>query len=134
MQKRRLISNFGLFISDFSRGGKSFRYRLLYKAHLLPIPTHSGTLLGLSWLHFLLQSMRRQNITEFFGGYLWVSVGVGTGRKVCLKSVLVETPGKDPAAEICTRHPSLAASLPCPRGPHTPNNSQSTSRHPIPKR
>ena len=55
--------------------------------------------------------MRRQNITEFFGGYLWVSVGLGTGRKVCLKSVLVETPGKDPAAEICTRHPSLTPCL-----------------------
>ena len=39
--KKAPISNVGLFISDFLRQGKSLRYRLLYKALLLTIPTPS---------------------------------------------------------------------------------------------
>ena len=50
-----------------------------------------------------------------FGGYLWGSGGLGTGRKVCLKTALVETPRKGPAAEFCTRHPPPW--LPRPEGP-----------------
>ena len=74
---------------------------------------------------------------EYYRIFWWIPLGGVLDKAQVGKCVSKKCSGRNPWKRSSCRNlyaSPLPNSLPCPRGPHTPNNSQSTSRHPIPKR